>query len=206
VVADERRGRAISGIYFAGYIVAVPVLSSLTDRLDPRRIYVASLLFGAAAALGFALLANGAASASLWRFLQGAAFGGAHMPGMRALADAVPTHRQTRSVAVYTATFTVGVSLSFALSGLLADTLGWRLGLALVAAGPQRSGGPCYRRCRAPLRKARAGYRHSVRFCATGGRSSMSAPTGCTMVKSRPFARGSLRSSSSPPIARGGLI
>ena len=68
----------ISGIYFAGYIVTVPVLSSLTDRLDPRRIYVASLLFGAAAALGFALLANGAASASLWRFLQGAAFSGAH--------------------------------------------------------------------------------------------------------------------------------
>ena len=62
----------ISGIYFAGYIVAVSVLSSLTDRLDPRRIYVASLLFGAAAALGFALLVNGAASASLWRFLQGA--------------------------------------------------------------------------------------------------------------------------------------
>jgi MFS family permease len=135
VVADERRGRAISGIYFAGYIVAVPVLSSLTDRLDPRRIYVASLLFGAAAALGFALLADGTASASLWRFLQGAAFGGAHMPGMRALADAVPTHRQTRSVAVYTATFTVGVSLSYALSGLFADALGWRLGLALVAAG-----------------------------------------------------------------------
>jgi MFS family permease len=126
----------ISGIYFAGYIVAVPVLSTLTDRLDPRRIYVASLLFGAAATLGFALLANGAASVSLWRFLQGAAFGGAHMPGLRTLADAVPTHRQTRSVAVYTATFTVGVSLSYALSGLLADALGWRLGLALVAAGP----------------------------------------------------------------------
>src|SRR5271154_284357 len=44
----------ISGIYFAGYIVAVPVLSALTDQLDPRRIYVVSLLFGAATALGFA--------------------------------------------------------------------------------------------------------------------------------------------------------
>lgn len=126
----------ISGIYFAGYIVAVPVLTALTDRLDPRRIYVVSLLFGAAAALGFALLAQGAVSAALWRFLQGAAFGGAHMPGMRALADAVPADRQRRSVAVYTSTFTVGVSLSYALSGLLADLFGWRLGLALLAAGP----------------------------------------------------------------------
>jgi MFS family permease len=126
----------ISGVYFAGYIVAVPVLSALTDRLDPRRIYVVSLLFGAAAALGFAVFARSAESALLWRFLQGAAFGGAHMPGMRALSDAVPIHRQTRAVAVYTATFTIGVSLSYALSGLLADALGWRLGFGLLAIGP----------------------------------------------------------------------
>jgi MFS family permease len=126
----------VSGIYFVGYIVAVPVLSALTDRLDPRRIYVASLLFGVATALGFAIFASGWASACVWRFLQGAAFGGAHMPGMRALADAVPAHRQTRSVAVYTATFTVGVSLSYALSAGLAGVFGWRLGLGLLAIGP----------------------------------------------------------------------
>lgn len=126
----------ISGIYFAGYIVAVPILTALTDRLDPRRIYVISLLFGAVAALGFALLANSAFSAALWRFLQGAAFGGAHMPGMRALSDAVPAERETRSVAVYTSTFTVGVSISYALSGFFADALGWRSGLAVLAAGP----------------------------------------------------------------------
>jgi MFS family permease len=126
----------ISGIYFAGYIVAVPVLSALTDRLDPRRIYVLSLLCGAVTAFGFAAFADGAATAALWRFLQGAAFGGAHMPGMRALCDAVPPERQTRSVAVYTASFTVGVSLSYALSGVLAEAFGWRFGFALLAAGP----------------------------------------------------------------------
>jgi MFS family permease len=126
----------ISGIYFAGYIVAVPVLSALTDRLDPRRIYILSLLCGAVTAFGFATLANSAASAALWRFLQGAAFGGAHMPGMRALCDAVPPERQPRSVAVYTASFTVGVSLSYALSGVLAGAFGWRVGFALLAAGP----------------------------------------------------------------------
>lgn len=127
---------AIGGIYFAGYIVAVPVLTTLTDRLDPRRIYAVSLLFGAATALGFALLADGAFSAALWRFLQGAAFGGAHMPGLRALSDAVPRARQMRAVAVYTSTFTIGVSLSYALSGALADAFGWRLGLALLSLGP----------------------------------------------------------------------
>ncbi len=37
---------------------------------------------------------------------------------------------------MYTSTFTVGVSLSYALSGFLAAALGWRLGLALLGAGP----------------------------------------------------------------------
>ncbi len=130
----------ISGIYFAGYIAVVPVSSALTDRVDPRRIYVASLLCGALTAAGFAYLATNATNACLWRFLQGAAFGGAHMPGMRALSDAVPAEKQTRSVAVYTATFTVGVSLSYALSGSLAEALGWRPGFALLAAGPLAAG------------------------------------------------------------------
>ncbi len=126
----------ISGVYFAGYILAVPLLSALTDRIDPRRIYFSSLLFGAAAALGFALLSGGPASASLWRFLQGAAFGGSHMPGMRALSDAVPKQREARSVAIFTSTFTVGVSLSYALSGVLAEAFGWRLGFAFLSLGP----------------------------------------------------------------------
>jgi MFS family permease len=126
----------ISGVYFAGYVIAVPLASGLTDRMEARRVYLASLLFGVIGALGFSLLAQGLASAALWRFLQGVAFGGAHMPGLRALSEAVPAKRQGTAIAVFTASFTVGSSLSFALSGLLANALGWRLGFALLALGP----------------------------------------------------------------------
>lgn len=126
----------ISGIYFAGYVFAVPLASGLTDRIEARRIYVVSLLFGVASALGFALLSHGLASAALWRFLQGAAFGGAHMPGLRALSEAVPAQRQGTAIAVFTGSFTVGSSLSFALSGALANAFGWQLGFTLLALGP----------------------------------------------------------------------
>jgi MFS family permease len=126
----------ISGIYFAGYCLAVPLASGLTNRVEARRVYLASLLSGVATALGFALAANGLASAALWRFLQGAAFGGAHMPGLRALSEAVPAQRQGTAIAVFTGSFTVGSSLSFALSGLLARVFGWQLGFALLALGP----------------------------------------------------------------------
>ncbi len=35
---------AISGILFAGYMMSVPVLTSLTDRMDSRRIYLVACL------------------------------------------------------------------------------------------------------------------------------------------------------------------
>src|SRR5206468_2847460 len=46
----------ISGIYYAAYTLVVPLLSSLTDRVDPKRIYLASV---ALTALAFALVMIG---------------------------------------------------------------------------------------------------------------------------------------------------
>ncbi len=51
----------ISGIYFAGYTVAVPVLVSLTDRVDARLVWLCGAGLTAAAAAGFAIFAEGAA-------------------------------------------------------------------------------------------------------------------------------------------------
>ena len=34
----------ISGIFYGGYVVAVPFLVGSTDRIDPRRIYLLSFL------------------------------------------------------------------------------------------------------------------------------------------------------------------
>jgi MFS family permease len=207
-LSDSEAG-LISGIYFAGYIVAVPVLSALTDRLDPRRIYVLSLLGGAVTAFGFAALANGAASAALLRFLQGAAFGGAHMRGMRALCDAVPPERQTRSVAVYTASFTVGVSLSYALSGVLAGAFGWRVGFARLAAGLLAAAAISWL-TRRPLSRAVAQVSSwlpplAQSFVIAGHWCSF-APTDCTTAKSRRFGLGSSPCWSLQPIGRGARI
>jgi len=49
----------ISGIYYAAYTLAVPLLSSLTDRVDPKRIYLGSVALTAVAFAGFAWAANG---------------------------------------------------------------------------------------------------------------------------------------------------
>src|SRR5919206_3675827 len=49
----------LSGIYYAAYTLTVPLLSSLTDRVDPKRIYLGSVAVTAIAFAGFALAATG---------------------------------------------------------------------------------------------------------------------------------------------------
>ncbi|KKK47869.1 hypothetical protein LCGC14_3150840, partial [marine sediment metagenome] len=115
------------GVYFAGYLLSVPILVSLTDRIDPRRVYLAAMAVSLVSTLGFAFAADGVASASLWRFLQGVGLGGTYMPGLKALTDVLPDRMQSRAVAFYTASFGIGSSLSFALAGELEAALEHRL-------------------------------------------------------------------------------
>ena len=126
----------ISGTFFAGYVISVPILTSLTDRVDPRRVFLASMALSALATAGFGLTAAGTWTASFWRLIQGIGFAGTYMPGLKAITDLVPDRVRNRCVAWYTATFTVGSGVSFLLSGVLAAAYSWRLALGLLAIGP----------------------------------------------------------------------
>ncbi|MCU0538872.1 MAG: MFS transporter [Desulfobacterales bacterium] len=126
----------IGGAYFAGYMAAVPVLSSLTDRFDARRIHILSCLLAAASNIGFSLAAGGMVTAALFQALAGAGLGGTYMPGLKALTDRVGGPRQSRYIAFYTATFGIGTSLSLLLAGWLGGAVGWRWVFTLLAMGP----------------------------------------------------------------------
>ncbi len=126
----------ISGIYFAGYVAIVPVLTSLTDRIDPRRVILVSLVIGMAGALGFALWAEGFWSALIFRSLQGAGLAGTYMPGLKALSDATEgSAHQSRYVAFYTSSFGIGAGLSFVAAGEITAVLDWRWAFAASAIG-----------------------------------------------------------------------
>jgi MFS family permease len=126
----------IGGVFYTGYMLAVPVLSSLTDRVDSRRIYAAACMLSAAGAAGFALLANGLWSALLFHFLIGAGLGGTYMPGLKTLTDHLEGKAQSRATAYYTAGFGLGSSISIVVSGKIAALFGWQWAFVFGAIGP----------------------------------------------------------------------
>ena len=126
----------IGGVFYTGYMVAVPVLTSLTDRVDSRRVYMFACLLSAAGAAGFALLANGLWSASFFQFLIGAGLAGTYMPGLKTLTDHLEGKAQSRATAFYTAGFGLGSSISIVLSGKLGAVFGWQWAFVFGAIGP----------------------------------------------------------------------
>ena len=66
----------ISGITYGAYVAGVPVLVSLTDRIDARRIVIVFSLLAAVSSIGFAWFAEGFWSALAFRALGGLALGG----------------------------------------------------------------------------------------------------------------------------------
>jgi MFS family permease len=124
----------ISGVVFAGYAVAVPILTALTDRMDAKRVYVFGALIAAVSAAGFALTAQGFWSALAWRALSGIGLAGTYMPGLKALVDRVSGPRQPRWISFYTASFSLGTSGSFLITGLVAEAFGWQAAFGLAAA------------------------------------------------------------------------
>src|SRR5262245_34362474 len=126
----------VSGLFFAGYMAAVPVLTALTDRVDARRIYLVSSFVAALATAAFAWLAHGVASAGVLQLLVGVGIAGTYMPGLRALTDTTAGPAQSRAISFYTAFFGVGVSLSLVLAAEVARGGGWRAAFAIAALGP----------------------------------------------------------------------
>ncbi|MFC1882000.1 nitrate/nitrite transporter [Thermodesulfobacteriota bacterium] len=123
----------ISAAYFAGYMVLVPVLAGITDRLDARKIMGLGALLGVMSALGYAFGARGFWSALALRFLAGVSLAGIYMPGLKVVSDNTEGALQSRFVSFYTASFSIGASLSYLLAGEVNNMAGWRWAFAASA-------------------------------------------------------------------------
>ncbi|MBX9592174.1 MAG: MFS transporter [Hyphomonadaceae bacterium] len=126
----------MAAAYALGYMLAVPFLTTLTDRIDARLILLGGSAVSGLATVAFGVLADGLASAALLWALAGIGFAGAYMPGLKALSDRLGPGDISRSVTLYTACFSLGVGLSFLVSQLAAEHLGWRAAFLITGLGP----------------------------------------------------------------------
>ncbi len=125
----------ISAGYYAGYMALVPWLSGITDRIDARKIMGFGALLGILTALGYALFAQGFWSALILRFLSGISLAGIYMPGLKVVSDHTEGALQSRFVSFYTASFSIGASLSYLVAGEINALAGWRWAFVTSAIG-----------------------------------------------------------------------
>jgi MFS family permease len=130
----------INGTYYLGYLLAVPFLVSLTDRKPAHQIYFICMFLSGAAALAFAFLAEGFWTAMIFRTLSGIGLAGTYMPGLKLLTDQLerirPGADHSRSVAFYTSSFGLGMSLSYFIAGELTELWNWQVAFTALGIGP----------------------------------------------------------------------
>jgi predicted MFS family arabinose efflux permease len=166
-------------------MVSVPVLVTLTDRVDPKRVYLFGVGCTTVAHFAFGLLADG-----FWSALLPARPGrhrlGRHLHDrLKLLADQVDAKMMSRAVTGHAASIGISGAASYVLGEVLAQAFGWRLAfasagltaaiawitvaLAVPGRPPPPAKLPASRRCST-----------SARCCATARPSPTRWPTACT--------------------------
>ncbi len=132
---SNTQGGWITGIFYFGYVASVPLLVALTDRIDPKRVYLFGVGMITIAGFGYAWLADSFSSALVFRAVWGIGWAGTYMPGLKALSDFVEGPSQSRAVTAHAASIGVSGALSFVIAGTIAEWFGWRWGVATGGAG-----------------------------------------------------------------------
>jgi MFS family permease len=126
----------IASAFFFGYMLAVPLATALTDRIDARKVYLVGGLSASSGLLGMGLLAHNFWTAMFFMAINGAGLAGTYMPGLKILSDRIQSGELTRHIAFYTAFFGIGTGFSYLCSGWILSALGWRYVFGMIALGP----------------------------------------------------------------------
>ena len=175
----------ITAIFYGAYMLAVPVLVTLTDR-DRRQagLSLRRRLHGRSATLLFGLFADGFWSALATRALTGMGWAGTYMTGLKLLADQVDAKLMSRAVTGHAASIGISGALSFCCADLLASISdGARHSLSPPASAARRVAHRGARGAGAPPprpRRRRTRCSISGRCCATAPPWPMRWPTACT--------------------------
>lgn len=120
----------VTSAFYGAYMLAVPVLVTLTDRIDAKRVYLFGVGCTVVAHLAFGLLAEGFWSAMALRALAGLGWAGTYMTGLKLLADQVDAKMMSRAVTGHAASIGISGAVSYVLGDQLAQAFGWQVAFA----------------------------------------------------------------------------
>lgn len=123
----------ITAAFYGAYMLAVPVLVTLTDRVDPKRIYLLGVGLTVIGHLLFGLIAEGFWTALACRALTGIGWAGTYMTGLKLLADRVDARMLSRATAGHAASIGLSGAASFATGELLSRNFGWQSAFTVAA-------------------------------------------------------------------------
>jgi len=132
---NNTRAGSIFSVYQLGYITSGVILSTLTDRLNTKHIFIGSALWSGTANLLFGLFAHDYLSAMVLRALTGIGMGGTYMPGLKLVAERFEPSKRGRAVGIYVGALVLGASLSLAVTGAVAAATDWRTATITCSGG-----------------------------------------------------------------------
>jgi predicted MFS family arabinose efflux permease len=114
-------------------MVSVPILVTLTDRIDAKRVYLFGVGCMIVGHLYFSHFAEGFWTATAARALRGLGWAGTYMTGLKLLADQVDEKLMSRAVTGHAASIGISGALSFLVADLIARAAGWQATFLVAA-------------------------------------------------------------------------
>ncbi|RDL52828.1 Purine efflux pump PbuE [Ensifer sp. M14] len=123
----------VSG-YALSYAIAAPILGILSDRIDRRRLLLASLVFFALDGVALTFAPTFEIAVAL-RILGGFASAALIPTTFALISETVPAERQAAAMGTAMLGMTLGIAFGPALAGLLTESFGWRAPFLATAGG-----------------------------------------------------------------------
>ncbi|MBI3042254.1 MAG: MFS transporter [Betaproteobacteria bacterium] len=126
----------IQSAWHFGYLISLFTVGFLSDRYGARRVFLASSVAASAAAMVFAVFADGFFSAAVLYGLTGLFSGGSYTPGLTLIFERFAAGRRGRAMGFYLAAASLGYAIALVFTGILTPVFGWRGAFLVNASGP----------------------------------------------------------------------
>lgn len=127
---------AVVSAYQAGFLISLVGLSSLTDWVSTKKVFLYSCVASAISSFLFAFWARSFLSALLLRGLIGLAVGGTYTPGLKLISETFSTSLRGRAMGFFIGAGSIGLAGSVALTGWIAAHHGWQTAFFITTLGP----------------------------------------------------------------------